>query len=140
MSVLDLADAAKRRWSRPTRTSASLRSGHAAAGWLHGAHFSAARRLGSADRRHDGVARRVDGATRVLFEAPPTDAVLQTCVSPGTRYLAVLVAPDAISNPYDTYQLPLPERLETRVFELADGAEVVALAGSSISWCQVPPS
>jgi hypothetical protein len=81
-----------------------------------------------------------DGATRVLLEAPPDDAVLQTCVSPGARYLAVLVAPDAASNPYDTYQLPLPERLETRVIEIADGSEVVSLAGSSISWCQVPPS
>jgi len=80
-----------------------------------------------------------DGATRVLLEAPTTDAVLQTCVSPGSRYLAVLVAPDAISNPYDTYRLPLPERLETRVIELADGSDVVALAGSSISWCQEPP-
>ena len=76
----------------------------------------------------------------MLFEAPATDAVLQTCVSPSARYLAVLVAPDAVSNPYDTYQLPLPERLETRIIELDDGAEVVALAGSSISWCQVPPS
>ena len=81
-----------------------------------------------------------DGATRVLFEAPATDAVLQTCVSPGSRYLAVLVAPDAISNPYDTYRLPLPARVETRVIELDDGAEVVALAWSSISWCQEPPS
>ena len=81
-----------------------------------------------------------DGATRVLLEAPPSDAVLQTCVSPGARYLAVLVAPDAGSNPYDTYQLPLPERLETRVIEIGDGSEVVSLAGSSISWCQVPPS
>ena len=96
--------------------------------------------LGTADPGDDGVARGADGATRVLFEAPPTDAVLQTCVSPSARYLAVLVAPDAVSNPYDTYQLPLPERLETRVIELGDGAEIVALAGSSISWCQVPPA
>jgi hypothetical protein len=82
----------------------------------------------------------VDGATRVLLEAPSEDAVLQTCVSPSTRYLAVLIAPHAVSNPYDTYQLPLPERLETRVIEIADGSEVVSLAGSSISWCQVPSS
>lgn len=80
-----------------------------------------------------------DGATRLLAEVPETDAVLQVCVSPSARYAAVLVAPDAVSNPYDTYQLPLPERSETRVLEIADGAEVVALAGSSISWCQVPP-
>jgi len=81
-----------------------------------------------------------DGATRVLTEVPETDAVLQVCVSPSARYAAVLVAPGAVSNPYDTYQLPLPERTETRVLELSDGAAVVALAGSSISWCQVPPA
>lgn len=81
-----------------------------------------------------------DGASRLLTEVPETDAVLQVCVSPSARYAAVLVAPDAISNPYDTYQLPLPERTETRVIELADAAEVVALAGSSVSWCQVPPA
>lgn len=80
-----------------------------------------------------------DGATRLLTEVPETDAVLQICVSPSARYAAVLVAPDAVSNPYDTYQLPLPERAETRVLEIADGAEVSALTGSSISWCQVPP-
>ena len=61
----------------------------------------------------------------MLFEAPTTDAVLQTCVSPSGRYVVVLVAPDAVSNPYDTYQLPLPERLETQVIELDDGSEVV---------------
>ncbi len=82
----------------------------------------------------------LEGETRMLFEAPPTDAVLQVCVSPSARYIAVTVAPDVISNPYDTYQLPLPERLETHVIEVADAGEVVALAGSSISWCQVPPA
>ena len=82
----------------------------------------------------------VEGAVQRMFEAPAADAVLQTCVSPSTRYLAVLVAPDVVSNPYDTYQLPLPERLETRVIDIAEGSEIVALAGSSISWCQVPPS
>lgn len=80
-----------------------------------------------------------DGATRLLTEVPQTDAVLQVCVSPSARYAAVLVAPDAVSNPYDTYQLPLPERPETRILEIADGAPVVALSGSAISWCQVPP-
>ncbi|MHC2998160.1 hypothetical protein [Microbacterium sp. HJ5] len=80
-----------------------------------------------------------DGATRLLSEVPETDAVLQVCVSPSARYAAVLVAPDAAGNPYDTYQLPLPGRTETRVIEPSDGAQVVALAGSSISWCQVPP-
>jgi hypothetical protein len=79
------------------------------------------------------------GATDVLVDVPPTDAVLQTCVSPSGRYVAVLVAPDAVTNPYDTYQLPLPEDLESRVVEISTGEEVVALSGFDISWCQVPP-
>ena len=81
-----------------------------------------------------------DGATRLLSEVSDADAVLQVCVSPSARYAAVLVAPDAVGNAYDTYQLPLPGRTETRVLKVADGEQVVALAGSSISWCQVPPA
>jgi hypothetical protein len=81
-----------------------------------------------------------DGATRTLFDSPASDGVLQTCVSPSARYVAVLVAPDVVSNPYDTYLLPLPGRLETHILRLDDGSEVSTLAGSSISWCQVPPS
>jgi len=96
-----------------------------------------------------------DGTTDVLMDVPSADAVvLQTCVSPSGRYLAVLVAPDAVANPYDRYQLPLPETLETRVVEIGARAsktgvrggapegiasEVVTLSGFDISWCQVPP-
>ncbi|MBD3943749.1 hypothetical protein IF188_18815 [Microbacterium sp. NEAU-LLC] len=81
-----------------------------------------------------------DGATRMLSEVDDTDAVLQVCVSPSARYVAVLVAPDAVTNPYDLYQLPLPERPETRILEVSDGGQVVALDGAAISWCQVPPA
>lgn len=80
-----------------------------------------------------------DGATDVLTEVPDTDAVLQACVSPSGRYAAVLIAPDAVDNPYDRYQLPMPDTLESRVLEIATGTEVVALSGFDLSWCQVPP-
>jgi len=80
-----------------------------------------------------------DGATDILLDVPSTDAVLQTCVAPSGRYAAVLVAPDAVDNPYDRYQLPMPETLESRIVEIATGTEVVALSGFDISWCQVPP-
>lgn len=80
-----------------------------------------------------------DGTTRTLTEIARTDAAIQVCVSPSARYAALLVAPDAISNPYDTYQLPLPERPETRILEIATGEPVVALNGAAISWCQTPP-
>ena len=76
-----------------------------------------------------------------MFAAPDTDAVLQTCVSPSGQYAAMLVAPDLASNPYDTYQLPLPATVETHIVALpsesnAEPLELVALAGSSISWCR----
>lgn len=80
-----------------------------------------------------------EGAARVVASVPPTDTLLQTCVSPSGRYAAMLVAPDAVDNPYDGYLLPLPERIETRVVAVADGAEVVALDGFDISWCQDGP-
>jgi len=81
-----------------------------------------------------------DGAAEVLMEVPSKEAiVLETCVSPSGRYAAVLTAPDAVANPYDAYLLPLPQRVETRVLEIATGAEVVALSGFDVSWCQVPP-
>ncbi|HIE93889.1 MAG: Ig-like domain-containing protein [Microbacterium sp.] len=81
------------------------------------------------------------GASREVFSAPDTDAVLQTCVSPSGQYAAMLVAPDLASNPYDTYQLPLPATVETHIVELprdetSEARELVALAGSSISWCR----
>jgi hypothetical protein len=81
-----------------------------------------------------------EGASQLVGEVEPTDALVQMCVSPSGRYGAILVAPDAASNPYDTYLLPMPERLETRIVELDDGAPVVSLAGFDISWCRVPPS
>lgn len=80
-----------------------------------------------------------DGAARAVFEVDGADAVLQTCVSPSGRYAAVLVAPDVVSNPYDLYEVPLPETLETHIVTLEDGKSVVSLTGFDASWCQVPP-
>ena len=80
-----------------------------------------------------------DGAVRPLLEVPGTDTVLQTCVSPSGRYAAVLIAPRAIDNPFDRYQLPLPGRLQTHLVEIDTGQELAALQGFDLSWCQVPP-
>ncbi|KQR26093.1 MULTISPECIES: hypothetical protein [Microbacterium] len=99
-----------------------------------------------ADISADGVSRsttvaHVDtgGAVRPMLEVPGSDTVLQTCVSPSGRYAAVLIAPRAVDNPFDRYQLPLPERLLTHLVEVDTGQEVVALQGFDLSWCQVPP-
>lgn len=80
-----------------------------------------------------------DGTTRTVFDVDPADALLHMCVSPSGRYAAFLLAPDIVSNPYDTYLLPLPTRLQTHIVSLDDGAEVVALHGFGISWCQSAP-
>jgi hypothetical protein len=99
-----------------------------------------------ADISADGVSRSTtvahvdtDGAVRSLLEVPGSDTVLQTCVSPSGRYAAVLIAPRAVDNPFDRYQLPLPERLLTHLVEVDTGEQVVALQGFDLSWCQVPP-
>ncbi len=79
------------------------------------------------------------GAVRPVFEVDPADQLMHTCVSPSSRYAAMLVAPDAVDNPYDPYLLPLPERLQTHIVDLGTGEEVAALTGFDISWCQSAP-
>ncbi len=80
-----------------------------------------------------------DGAATPVAEVAPTDALLQTCVSPSGRYAALVVAPDIVTDTYDGYLLPLPTKLETRIYTL-DGTQVVALRGFDISWCRKAPA
>ena len=80
-----------------------------------------------------------DGSTRDVFSVAPDDLLIHTCVSPSSRYAAFLVAPDAVSNPYDAYLLPLPGKLQTHVVDLDTGEEVSVLSGFDISWCQSAP-
>lgn len=86
-----------------------------------------------------------DGATTEVLRAPGDDAVLQTCVSPSGQYAAVVVAPDLATNPYDAYQLPIPDTVQTHVLALPPAGgeaaqEVVVMAGFAISWCRQPIS
>ncbi len=76
---------------------------------------------------------------RTVFDVADSDALLQVCLSPSNRYAALLVAPTIVDNPYDGYLLPLPQRVQTHVVELATSDEVVALRGFDISWCQTGP-
>jgi hypothetical protein len=80
-----------------------------------------------------------DGTPTPLFTARAGDAVLQTCVSPSGRYVAVTVAPNLVGNAYDAYLMPIPRTVETHIVELADGTALPALAGFGLSWCQTPP-
>ena len=73
--------------------------------------------------------------TPILDLADVGDVVLQVCASPSGRYAAVLVAPDLVDNPYDRYLRPLPQKLETHIVDVRDGAPVSVLQGSDISWC-----
>jgi hypothetical protein len=85
---------------------------------------------------------RVDRAGKSLpvLQLPAADAVLQTCVSPSARYVAVTVAPDTVNNPYDQYQLPMPLRTLTHIVDLTEGREVSQVHGFAPSWCQEPPA
>jgi hypothetical protein len=80
-----------------------------------------------------------DGDATPVFDIPPTDAIMQVCVSPSARYAAVAVAPDTVANAYDDYLLPMPAKVVTHVVDLDDGRPVHSFSGFGISWCQVPP-
>jgi hypothetical protein len=80
-----------------------------------------------------------DGAATAVFDIPPTDAVIQVCVSPSAQYAAIAVSPDTVANTYDDYLLPMPDKVVTHVVSLADAQEVHSFSGFGISWCQTPP-
>lgn len=80
-----------------------------------------------------------DGTSRTLFEVGAEDALLQGCVSPSGRYVAALVAPDILENPYDLGAQPLPRTLETHIVEVDSGEPVSVLSGFDISWCTTGP-
>ena len=84
---------------------------------------------------------RVDdeGVATPLVEVPETDSILQACASPSGQYAAVVIAPDMTENPYDEMLLPLPTRMETHLYDLRSGDEMVALTGFDPSWCQTAP-
>lgn len=80
-----------------------------------------------------------DGKATPLVEVSSADSILQACASPSGQYAAVVVAPDLANNPYDGMLLPLPEKVETHLIDMASGEEIVALTGFDPSWCQTAP-
>lgn len=80
-----------------------------------------------------------DGTSRELFEVGSEDALLQSCVSPSGRYVAALVAPDIVGNPYDVGAQPVPRTLETHIVDVDSGEPVSVLSGFDISWCTTGP-
>lgn len=81
-----------------------------------------------------------DGAAESLLEVKAGSAVVQACPSPSGQYAAVTVAPDLVENPYDDMLVPLPKKLETHLFDLRSGEELVALTGFDVSWCRMAPA
>lgn len=81
-----------------------------------------------------------DGAASPVIEIAAGSAILQTCASPSGQYAAVTVAPDLVSNPYDDMLVPLPKTLETHLYDLRTGDEMVVLTGFDVSWCQMAPA
>ncbi|MDL9977829.1 hypothetical protein [Microbacterium candidum] len=80
-----------------------------------------------------------DGKSTPVFSIPGTDAIVQTCSSPSGRYLAMIVTPDVVNNPFDSYALPMPHKVFTHIVDLGTKTEVSTLKGFAISWCEVPP-
>lgn len=78
-----------------------------------------------------------DGAATIALEVGDTDAIMQACTSPSGQYLAVTVAPNMVSNPYDDQIMPMPQRLETHLLELRTGESISVLSGFNVSWCAV---
>src|SRR5690606_25446951 len=85
---------------------------------------------------------RVDdeGKAEPLMDVESGNAILQACASPSGQYAAVTVAPNLTENAYDDMLVPLPKTLETHLFDLRSGEELVALTGFDASWCQMAPS
>jgi len=81
-----------------------------------------------------------DGKAEPLIEVESGNAILQACASPSGQYAAVTIAPNLTDNPYDDMLVPLPTTLETHLFDLRSGNELVALTGFDVSWCQMAPA
>lgn len=80
-----------------------------------------------------------DGTARSIFDIGDRDALFQVCPSPSGQYLAVSIAPDLVSNPFDDLMLAMPEHVETHLLNLRTGESIVVLAGFNISWCSFGP-
>lgn len=74
-----------------------------------------------------------------LFSTSLKDPILSACASPSGKYIALTVAPDIVSNPYDGYPQPLPQTMQTTIINARDGSNVVSLRGFDVSWCSVGP-
>lgn len=110
---------------------------------VEGATLRTFTRMGADGYPESQLVARVaaDGAVAPVLELDRAgDAVMQVCGSPSGRYAAVIVAPDLVTNSYDGYARPLPERLETTIVEVGAGEIVTTISGGDISWCAVAAS
>ncbi|WP_156761705.1 hypothetical protein [Microbacterium karelineae] len=80
-----------------------------------------------------------DGEVRDVATVAQGDALEQVCASPSAQYAAVAVAPDLIGNPYDGGLQPLPQNVETRIYDMDSGDRIDVIEGFDLSWCEVGP-
>ncbi|WP_162621921.1 hypothetical protein [Microbacterium suaedae] len=80
-----------------------------------------------------------DGSVGEVATVAQGDALVQVCASPSAQYAAIAVAPEVVANPYDGGMQPLPQEVETRVYDIASEVEVGVLEGFDVSWCEVGP-
>ncbi|HLS93878.1 MAG TPA: Ig-like domain-containing protein [Microbacterium sp.] len=85
------------------------------------------------------VAVGADGSVREVATVPSGDGLMQVCASPSAQYAAVAVASDLVGNTYDRSTQPMPSDMETRVYEIDSGEEVLVAEGFDASWCEVGP-
>lgn len=95
--------------------------------------------LGKGDVEEGTTAYRTTGAGTAtpIFRVSGADAVMQTCVSPSARYVAIVVDPDVVHDSYDTYLAPMPKHLVTHIVDLSTGHELQQYRGFAPSWCQL---
>lgn len=136
--VIDLADAGETPLTAPVDAASLGRPGilvpFAGGGYLRTftAHDEASGLTNNAVVRVD-----VDGKRAELFHLEAQlGTIMQVCGSPSGQFVAVLVAPDLVNNPFDSARLSLPKRLQTHILDAQSGEEVTAIAGFGINWCE----
>lgn len=101
--------------------------------------WSVTRRDAAGMPTHTSLLIESGGTTRELVTLPISDPIIDTCVSPSGDRVALTVSPDRVGDAYDLYRQPLPQKVRTYVYRVADGQKLADLAGFDMTWCDVAP-
>ena len=81
------------------------------------------------------------GSGGEMHEVAHTDRgeiLQQMCASPSGQYVALTIS-DSSGAPFDGGVQPLPELIETRIYDAESGEEKAVWPGFDASWCEVGP-